>query len=369
MADQTGRRSFEDINRQLRLKKFLDSPLGTLYLVPASPGSTRLIARRFDRELEPSLIAPYVGLIRACSEWVQRWPALRAAATIQLPTEVGVDFVARPHHTYVYSTDSYADNELGLDIPDQLALMRQALRESLDAVRGERDEVVATVLTRSLIEPTHKTYLGDDDRFIVVEPKMTPEDVKAWGDCATREVADDRGHLRGVIDSLFQGALKDIVALGITFAPEQAGRWQFAPDFRRLVLRLENRSLLLDVIEQGEWLEVAADGDEPPMATADPGEQPATMSMGSQLLDHHPHAVPVRRVAAFGAIPHAGGMRCEALRLELSNGQTLFFDPTYYFGIRVCGLGQEKAWSENRWREGGPSVLMVEFEVPPREQR
>jgi hypothetical protein len=35
------------------------------------------------------------------------------------------------------------------------------------------------ILTRSLLEASGNTYLGEEV-FVVVEPKVTPEDVEAW---------------------------------------------------------------------------------------------------------------------------------------------------------------------------------------------
>ncbi len=39
---------------------------------------------------------------------------------------------------------------------------------------------------------------------------------------------------------------------------------------------------------------------------------------------------------------------CDALEICLENGQVLFFDPTFYFGINIGGIKQRKMWEENR---------------------
>lgn len=38
---------------------------------------------------------------------------------------------------------------------------------------------------------------------------------------------------------------------------------------------------------------------------------------------------------------------CDALQIELVNGQVIFLDPTYYFGINIGGIEQKQAWYDN----------------------
>lgn len=45
-----------------------------------------------------------------------------------------------------------------------------------------------------------------------------------------------------------------------------------------------------------------------------------------------------------------GELRCSAAQFELANGQHIFVDPTYHFGIRMGGEEQKQLWQAN-WRE------------------
>jgi len=38
---------------------------------------------------------------------------------------------------------------------------------------------------------------------------------------------------------------------------------------------------------------------------------------------------------------------CDSLQINLNNGQEIFFDPSFYFGINIGGSEQKKFWFEN----------------------
>src|SRR5436305_923928 len=104
-------RQFTDIAAELGLKKYLDSPFGTLYFIPFAVGAPSIVVRRFDGEWPPELAAPYAELIRAAQRWIERHPGLARLVRVEQPVEVGSDFVARKHHRYHVSTDAYVDWE------------------------------------------------------------------------------------------------------------------------------------------------------------------------------------------------------------------------------------------------------------------
>lgn len=41
------------------------------------------------------------------------------------------------------------------------------------------------------------------------------------------------------------------------------------------------------------------------------------------------------------------GVECAAAQLDLANGQVIFLDPTYHFGIRLGDARQYSIWLEN----------------------
>jgi hypothetical protein len=172
---------FVEVQRALGLKKFCDSPLGTLYAVPYSPGVPRVMVRRFDRELPVTLVQPFAEFVQAAQRWIDDRPALVRLVRIEQPVEVGRDFISRNYLLYYTSTDAYVDWEDPPEPPEELEQMRSAFREAAGKSADPKDIIIEAVLARSLLEPTGKTVFNEEEgRFIVVEPKMTREDVERW---------------------------------------------------------------------------------------------------------------------------------------------------------------------------------------------
>lgn len=174
-------RDFATIQRELNLKQFLESPLGTLYFVPMALEAPRLLVRHFDGILPPRLITPFVSLPPAAQQWIERSPDLERLVRIEQPIEVGRDFVAREHHTYGINLSAYTDWEEPPTPPAELALMQDAFRSLRGKSTSPKDNILKAVLARSLLEPTSKTYFNEDEgRFVVVELKPTREEVERW---------------------------------------------------------------------------------------------------------------------------------------------------------------------------------------------
>lgn len=176
-------RDFREIRDELALKKFLDSPMGTLYFVPFSPGKPRVIVRHFDNQLPVSLIEPFATLTQACHDWLAQRQPLSRVARMVLPEEVGKDFIAREHFTYYTSIESYEPDEENITTgpPPELTTMRQAFCAASSVTSDALDSIVKTVLARSLLEPTGKTFYDENEgRFIIVEIKPTRKELEKW---------------------------------------------------------------------------------------------------------------------------------------------------------------------------------------------
>lgn len=174
-------RTFNEIAEELGLKKFLASRCGTLHFVPSAKGSQRVIVRHFDRDLPASMITSYVELIRRCKLWIEGRPELARLIKIDEPFEVGQDFYARTHHTYYISLSSYTTDEDAPEPPPELAEMHLELQNAFSSHPDSKDRIVEQILRRSLLEPSTKTWFAEDiEKFIVVEPRILPEDVWAW---------------------------------------------------------------------------------------------------------------------------------------------------------------------------------------------
>src|SRR5207249_572651 len=98
------------------------------------------------------------------------------------------DFVARPYHIYHGSMRAYVEWEDPPEPPEELEKMRGFFRGAIGEPAKPRDVIVETVLARTLLEPTGKTYFDEiKRRFIVVEPKLISDDVQHWAALSRRE--------------------------------------------------------------------------------------------------------------------------------------------------------------------------------------
>ena len=179
-------RTFAEIQDALGLKRFLRSDQGTLYFIPTGVNTARMIVRHFDGELSPEMIVPYIEIIRCCQEWIERHPDVAYYVRVNQPLEVGIDFVARDHPIYLYSTSSYLQPERSQPrAPSSLNKLRDAFRQAMGQSDNPHDAIIEDVLSRSILEPSGKTYPGaktPDGKiaFIVVEPHLQREDVEKW---------------------------------------------------------------------------------------------------------------------------------------------------------------------------------------------
>ena len=174
-------REFADIRNEPGLTKFISHPLGTLYMVLDTSGVPRRMVRHFDQELPTTLVKPFADLVQAAHQWVESRPELSRLIQIEQPVEIGRDFVARPYHLYYSSTDDYFDPDDPREPPDELEEMRNALRAALGKAANQSEGIIENVLARSLLEPSGKTYFKEaEGKFIVVEPKLTRDEVERW---------------------------------------------------------------------------------------------------------------------------------------------------------------------------------------------
>lgn len=179
-------RDFAEIQRERKLYEFVDVPEGTLYLGKPKHCSPKIVVRRFDGTLPVTRLGAFVEIVRGCQAWIEAHPALAELVRVEQPTEVGTDFVARPHHVYSTSTSSYVDDEDPPTPPPELFSMQKTFRDLRPSVRTPRERLLTDILARSLIEPSGKTFFkSKEDRWLVVEPKIRPDDLEQWVALAT----------------------------------------------------------------------------------------------------------------------------------------------------------------------------------------
>lgn len=155
-----------------------------------------------------------------------------------------------------------------------------------------------------------------------------------------------------MLETLPGHGLDDIRVIGWSHLED--GVLCFRPWLWSLYLDVGGRHIELTVHEQGEWLGVEAVSSPRIEAEAEADDTLTLSSVAELLFRDHLSTNTIVEVIAFDPFEpiRAGQARCGGLGLELGNGQYLFFDPTYVFGIKVGGKEQEQAWRADRWREG-----------------
>ncbi len=176
-------RDFADLESEPGLKKFCDSPLGTLYMVLDDRGVPTRMLRHFDTLVPAALTSAYASLVEHCRLWIEQRGDLARRVTLEPLLEVGRDFVARRFHVYLAATRAYVEWEDPPEVPEELGEMRGVFNRERSSSASAGDTLLQTVLARSLAEPTGKTYFDEvQQRFVIVEPKILPEDVRRWSE-------------------------------------------------------------------------------------------------------------------------------------------------------------------------------------------
>lgn len=175
--------SFKEIEKQVGLKRFLSSPLGTLYFQPELPMAQQVIFRHLDGELPVELLPVYVDLYHATIAWVKDDVTLNMYALFP-NIEVGIDYIKRPFYSYHVSVFNYlqdSSDEHYVEPPELYTEMTEEVSGILSQPVKGKESIIQRILRRSLLEPTRKT-IYDHKRlaFILVEPKVTVEDLEEW---------------------------------------------------------------------------------------------------------------------------------------------------------------------------------------------
>lgn len=92
----------------------------------------------------------------------------------------------------------------------------------------------------------------------------------------------------------------------------------------------------------------------------DPDLKPAWASIGTTVLENSIGPTPLRALHLWGVDETTEGVECDAAQFDLANGQTIFLDPTYIFGIRLGGDRQYAIWLENL-RSGEPKCIDLDL--------
>lgn len=173
-------KSFEELNKQIALARYIGSEFGTMYFIQNVPREKEAIVRHLDGKLTIELLPLYIQLYDSIKKWIDKTPKLQEYVFMPDFLEIGKDYIIRPFFAYYIATSEYNDEEEPIEPPAQYEEMKALASKELDGSSGN-EEIIRRVLRKSLLKPTGKTYFDYKmKKFIIVEPKISLEDLAEW---------------------------------------------------------------------------------------------------------------------------------------------------------------------------------------------
>lgn len=147
------------------------------------------------------------------------------------------------------------------------------------------------------------------------------------------------------LESRLRGAgVSDVLLPGFIDDEVQPHRFRALPQ----VIYFECDSLLLkfETIATTGTMRVSLVDNVSGSVDLDDDMVPAIASLRQQVLDDVDGSNLLRELRLWNLAEEEEGLRCAAAQLQLVNGQQIFVDPTYHFGIRVGGARQRDIWCD-----------------------
>jgi hypothetical protein len=140
-------------------------------------------------------------------------------------------------------------------------------------------------------------------------------------------------------------SLDDIHVVG--FLDEEETPVRFQLQLRCIYLSISGELLELHCVEDTGLLrlDIVAQFSAPP--DLDDDLRVCVTSVREMVLADPDAENTIVEIELLGALFGPHSTTCSAAQLKLQNGQTLFFDPSYHFGIRIGGIEQRTVWHTN----------------------
>jgi hypothetical protein len=145
---------------------------------------------------------------------------------------------------------------------------------------------------------------------------------------------------------LIGSGLSDILLPGFIDQDETPGR--FRPIYQTVYFECGPVYLKMECVSTNGMLRIStADKIEMPVQMEEEELMAAVMSLREQCMDDADGSNGLSVIRLWDVREDETGLRCAAAQLELMNGQQIFVDPTYHFGMRIGGSRQRDIWFEN----------------------
>ena len=177
-------KSFEELRNEITLIRYLGSEFGTMYFEPKLPREKKRITRHLDNKLTVELLPAYEELYNAIIKWIDSKPKVKEYVFMPSLLEIGKDYFIRPFYAYDIAICDYMDtkDEDYVEPPALFEDMRNVVSQELNNEVSGRELIIHCILKKSLLEPTGKTIYDSRrmNKFIIVEPKISLDDLNEW---------------------------------------------------------------------------------------------------------------------------------------------------------------------------------------------
>ena len=175
-------KSFEELKKEIPIARFIGSELGTTYIDTNLPRSEMIVIRHLDSKLTIELLSTYEELYNEIIKWIEDNSKIQQYVFMPSLIEIGKDYFIRPFYVYDIAIRDYMDKEDEdyIEPPELFKEMQNEVSNELKEESG-KEGLIQRILRKSLLEPTGKTiYDHIINKFIIVEPKVSLEDIKEW---------------------------------------------------------------------------------------------------------------------------------------------------------------------------------------------
>lgn len=148
-----------------------------------------------------------------------------------------------------------------------------------------------------------------------------------------------------ILTQLVSTSLDDIHVAG--FIDEDESPARFHGQFRLMYLDLGGQLLELRCIEDTGRMNLSLASAFSDVPDLDEDMRPCVMSVRELVLADPDSDNAVVKLTLIGASFDQDSAACSAAQVQLANGQVVFIDPSYHFGIRIGGIEQRSVWREN----------------------
>lgn len=156
------------------------------------------------------------------------------------------------------------------------------------------------------------------------------------------------------------GSIQDIYLLG--FVDIEDGEADFCPDMRYYYFEIGEKYIAFESINQYSKLSIRLVDSIQFQFEIDKDMLPCKMSVNGIVLTDSMSAKNTVKSFIINGMEYIDNQLivCNSFQLNLYNGQELFIDPSFYYGINIGGGEQRKFWIENLADGTEPDELVIE---------